>query len=318
MSAISDDKPTGRVRRIRTQRMSSGRRRLRDISERLIQGALFLAGSSSVVITLAIVAVLFYESAGFFRHVSLVEFLTGTTWTPQFAGAKYGILPLVAGTVVTTAVALAVALPIGTIVALYLSEFAPPALREIIKPSLELLSAVPTVVYGYFALSFVAPLLQAIVPSLPTFNMLCAGLVMGIMIIPYVSSLSEDAMRSVPMILREGSYALGGNKTMTAINVVVPSALSGIGAAYILGISRAIGETMIVAIAAGMRPNFTLNPTQPAATITAFIVQVCLGDLPHGSVGYQSIFAAGLVLFFMTLLFNVIGHYFRRRLHQAY
>jgi phosphate transport system permease protein len=292
--------------------MSASRRRLRDVGERIIQGLLFLAGSSSVLITLAIVGVLFYESAAFFRHVSLMEFLTGTTWTPQFANAKYGILPLVAGTVVTTAVALAVALPIGTTVALYLSEFAPHALREVIKPALELLSAVPTVVYGYFALSFVAPLLQSIVPWLPTFNMLCAGLVMGIMIIPYVSSLSEDAMRSVPMILREGSYALGGNKIMTALNVVVPSALSGIGAAYILGISRAIGETMIVAIAAGMQPNLTLNPTQPAATITAFIVQVCLGDLPHGSVGYQSIFAAGLVLFFMTLLFNVIGHYFRR------
>jgi phosphate transport system permease protein len=267
---------------------------------------------------LAIVWTLFYESFAFFRHVSLVEFLTGTTWTPQFSNPKYGILPLVAGTTVTTAVALLVALPIGTIVALYLSEFAPFAVREAIKPALELLSAVPTVVYGYFALGFVAPLMQAVIPGLPTFNMLSAGLVMGIMIIPYVSSLSEDAMRSVPMLLREGSYALGGNKIMTALNVVTPSALSGIGAAYILGISRAIGETMIVAVAAGMQPNFTLNPTEPAATITAFIVQVSLGDLPHGSVGYQSIFAAGLTLFFMTLLFNLAGHYLRRRYHQAY
>jgi phosphate transport system permease protein len=307
-----------RMRRIRTSRPSATRRLLRDAKERLIHALLFAAGSSSIVITLAIVGVLFYESFGFFRHVSLVEFLTETTWTPQFASAKYGILPLVAGTAVTTLVALAVALPIGTIVALYLSEFAPHTLREVVKPALELLSAVPTVVYGYFALGFVAPLLQMVIPGLPTFNMLCAGLVMGIMIIPYVSSLSEDAMRSVPMLLREGSYALGGNKIMTAINVVVPSALSGIGAAYILGVSRAIGETMIVAIAAGMQPNLTLNPTEPAATITAFIVQVCLGDLPHGSVGYQSIFAAGLMLFFMTLLFNVIGHYFRRRYHQAY
>ena len=310
--------PKARMRRIRTSRPSATRRFLRDTKERIIHALLFAAGSSSILITAAIVFVLFYESFGFFRHVSLVEFLTETTWTPQFANAKYGILPLVAGTAVTTLVALAVALPIGTIVALYLSEFAPHALREVVKPALELLSAVPTVIYGYFALGFVAPLLQTIIPGLPTFNMLCAGLVMGIMIIPYVSSLSEDAMRSVPMILREGSYALGGNKTMTAINVVVPSALSGIGAAYILGISRAIGETMIVAIAAGMQPNLTLNPTEPAATITAFIVQVCLGDLPHGSVGYQSIFAAGLMLFFMTLLFNVIGHYFRRRYHQAY
>jgi phosphate transport system permease protein len=318
MTTPLKSEPAGRMRRIRKERMHPRRRMIREVKERIIQGLLFLAGSSSIVITLAIVGVLFYESAGFFRHVSLVEFFAGTTWTPQFANAKYGILPLVAGTAVTTLVALAVALPVGTIVALYLSEFAPHVLREVIKPALELLSAVPTVVYGYFALGFVAPLLQAVIPGLPTFNMLCAGLVMGIMIIPYVSSLSEDAMRSVPMLLREGSYALGGNKTMTALNVVVPSALSGIGAAYILGISRAIGETMIVAIAAGMQPNFTLNPTEPAATITAYIVQVCLGDLPHGSVGYQSIFAAGLMLFFMTLVFNVIGHYFRRRYHQAY
>jgi len=279
---------------------------------------LFLAGSSSVLVTTAIAAVLCYESLGFFRHVSLVEFLTGTVWTPQFANPRYGILPLVAGTAVTTGVALLVALPLGTIAAIYLSEFAPFALRESVKPALELLSAVPTVVYGYFALQFVAPALKWMIPELPTFNMLSAGLVMGIMIIPYVSSLSEDAMRAVPMLLREGSYALGGNKLMTAFNVVVPSALSGIGAAYILGISRAIGETMIVAVAAGMQPNFTLNPTQPAATITAFIVAVSLGDLPHGSIGYQSIFAAGFTLFCITLLFNLIGQYFRRRYHQAY
>jgi phosphate transport system permease protein len=239
-------------------------------------------------------------------------------WKPQFADPQYGILPLVAGTAVTTGVALAVALPIGTIVAIYLSEFAHAKVREAIKPALELLSAVPTVVYGYFALQFVAPMLQWIIPGLPTFNMLSAGLVMGIMIIPYVSSLSEDAMRSVPMLLREGSYALGANKVLTAIKVVIPSALSGIGAAYILGISRAIGETMIVAVAAGMQPNLTLNPTEPAATITAYIVQVSLGDLPHGSIGYQSIFAAGFTLFCVTLGFNLVGHVLRRRYHQAY
>lgn len=306
------------MQRLRPKRSADSRRWRRDLSERVVHAILFLAGSSSVVITLAIVCVLFYESSGFFRHVSVVEFLTGTKWTPQFANPKYGILPLVSGTLVTTGVALAVALPIGTAVAIYLSEFSPVSVREIIKPALELLSAVPTVVYGYFALSFVAPLLQWIIPSLPTFSMLSAGLVMGIMIIPYVSSLSEDAMRSVPMLLREGSYALGGNKITTALKVVMPSALSGIGAAYILGISRAIGETMIVAIAAGNQPRFTLNPLEPAATITAFIVQVSLGDLPHGSIGYQSIFAAGLVLFFMTLSFNLVGHYLRRRFHQAY
>jgi len=307
------------MQRLRPRReVSAGRRWRRELVERVVHGLLFLAGSFSVLVTLAIVALLFYESLGFFRHVTLVEFLTGTVWTPQFANPKYGILPLAMGTIVTTGVALAVALPIGTTVALYLSEFAPFGLREVVKPVLELLSAVPTVVYGYFAIGFVAPLLTWLIPGLPTFNMLSAGLVMGIMIIPYVSSLSEDAMRSVPMLLREGSYALGGNKTITALRVVVPSALSGIGAAYILGISRAIGETMIVAIAAGMQPNLTLNPTEPAATITAYIVQVSLGDLPHGSVGYQSIFAAGLVLFCMTLAFNLVGHFLRRRYHQAY
>jgi phosphate transport system permease protein len=219
---------------------------------------------------------------------------------------------------VTTCVALAVALPVGTVVAIYLSEFAPVAVREILKPLLELLSAVPTVVYGYFALLFVGPLLQKLLPGLPAFNMLSAGIVMGIMIIPYISSLSEDAMRAVPMLLREGAYALGANKVITAIRVVYPAALSGIGAACILGISRAVGETMIVAIAAGLQPQLTLNPMHPAATITTYIVQVSLGDLPHGSIGYQSIFAAGLTLFLMTLGFNIVGHFLRRRFRETY
>jgi phosphate transport system permease protein len=302
------------LRRAKTPRQ----RFWRDLRERAIAWVLFLAAVSSVAITISIVAVLLIESLSFFSRVSIVEFLTGTVWTPQFANPKYGIWPLVCGTLVTTAVALAVALPVGTVVAIYLSEFAPFAVREAIKPALELLSAVPTVVYGYFALQFVAPALQTVIPGLPTFNMLSAGIVMGIMIIPYVSSLSEDAMRSVPMLLREGSYALGASRLRTALHVVLPSALSGIGAAYILGISRAIGETMIVAIAAGMQPKFTFNPTDQAATITAYIVQVSLGDLPHGSIGYQSVFAAGLTLFVMTLVFNVIGTLLRRHFHQAY
>jgi phosphate transport system permease protein len=291
---------------------------MRSAIERGTELLLLLSALCSVAVTGGIVAILFYESMAFFAHVSLVEFFTETLWTPLFADARYGILPLVAGTLVTTGVALAVAMPIGTIVAVYLSEFAPPTLREIVKPLLELLSAVPTVVYGYFALLFVAPLLQKIIPDLPTFSMLSAGIVMGVMIIPYVSSLSEDAMRAVPVLLREGSYALGANQVQTSFRVVFPAAISGIGAAYILGISRAIGETMIVAIAAGMQPNFTLDPREPAATITAYIVQVSLGDLPHGSIGYQSIFAAGLVLFFMTLFFNVIGHMLRRRFREVY
>lgn len=286
--------------------------------ERLVQVVLFLAAASSVLVTTGIVVILVFESAGFFRTVSIADFLTDTQWTPLFADAHYGILPLVSATLVTTTVALAVALPVGTMVAIYLSEYAPFALREVIKPVLELLSAVPTVVYGYFALLFVAPLLQKVIPDLPGQSMLSAGIVMGIMIIPYVSSLSEDAMRAVPMLLREGAYALGANKMLTAIKVVYPAALSGIGAAYILGISRAIGETMIVAIAGGMQPNFTFDSRQPAATITAYIVQVSLGDQPRGSIGYQSIFAAGLALFLMTLAFNILGHVLRKRFREAY
>jgi phosphate transport system permease protein len=298
-------------------RLSSGNR-LAYLKERFIETLLMLAAFSSVLITLGIVGILVYESATFFAHVPLWEFLTDTLWTPLFAVPRFGILPLVAGTLVTTAVALAVALPVGTVVAIYLSEFAHPRVREVVKPALELLSAVPTVVYGYFALQFMSPLLQKLIPGLPTFNMLSAGVVMGIMIIPYVSSLSEDAMRAVPMSLREGAYALGANKIITAVRVVYPAALSGIVASYVLAISRAIGETMIVAIAAGMQPNLTLDPREPAETITAFIVQVSLGDLPHGSIGYQSIFAAGLVLFLMTLVFNIGGYVLRKRFREAY
>jgi phosphate transport system permease protein len=297
---------------------AASRRRLRAWTDRGIATLLFLAASSSVLITAGIVGILLVESARFFAHVPLGAFLTDTLWTPGFANPRYGILPLVAGTLVTTGVALLVALPVGTIVAIYLSEFAPPRLREGVKPLLELLSAVPTVVYGYFALLFVTPLLQKVVPGLPSFSMLSAGLVMGIMIVPYVTSLSEDAMRAVPMILREGSYALGANRVVTSFRVVYPAALSGIASAYILGISRAIGETMIVAIAAGMQPNLTFNPLQPAETVTAYIVKVSQGDLPHGTIGYQSIFAAGLTLFLMTLGFNIIGYWLRKRFREAY
>ncbi|MBK8098725.1 MAG: phosphate ABC transporter permease subunit PstC [Planctomycetes bacterium] len=291
------------------------RRSLLDRGAAMLLGA---AAASSIIITVGIVMVLAIESSTFFGEVGILTFLTDTVWTPLFADARFGILPLVTGTLVTTAVALAVAMPIGTIVAIWLSEYAPHGVREVLKPALELLSAVPTVVYGYFALLFVTPLLQKLMPELPTFNMLGAGIVMGIMIIPYVSSLSEDAMRGVPRILREGAYAMGANKLLTALKVVYPAALSGIGSAYVLAISRAVGETMIVAIAAGMQPNLTLDPTQPAATITAFIVQVSLGDLPHGSVGYQSIFAAGVVLFVLTLGFNIAGYRLRKRFREAY
>ena len=290
----------------------------RHIKERFIETGLFLAALSSVATTFAIIAILVYESLPLFKVVSLWTFLTDTQWTPLFDDAHYGIMPLLAGTMVTSIVALLVAIPMGTIIAIYLSEFAPHRVREAVKPFLELLGAVPTVVFGYFALVFVTPLLQKLMPELSGFNMLSAGLVMGIMIIPYISSVSEDAMRAVPMHIREGSYAMGATRFQTAWRVVVPSAFSGIAAAYILGISRAVGETMVVAVAAGMQPNFTLNPLEPAATISSYIVQVALGDLPHGSIGYQTIFAAGLTLMLLTLVFNVLGYWLKRKFREVY
>jgi phosphate transport system permease protein len=290
-------------------------RRLRD---RVIEAGLLLSALVAVFVTLAIVIILVTESLPFFKHVSLRDFFTDTMWTPMFDAPHFGIMPLIAGTLVTTAVALSVAVPCGTIVAIYLSEFANHKLREFVKPILELLGAVPTVVYGYFALLIVTPLLQKLMPNLPGFNMLSAGMVMGIMIIPYVASLSEDAMRAVPKYMREGSYAMGATRFQTATRVVVPGAFSGIAAAYILAISRAVGETMIVAVAAGLQPNLTWNPTESAATITSFIVQVSLGDLPHDSVGYQSIFAAGLVLMLTTLIFNIGGFFLTRRFREVY
>ncbi len=294
------------------------RRRSRIVRERVIEAMLLLAALVSVVTTVGIVYVLVKESATFFQHVSIVDFLTDTQWTPLFDDAHFGIMVLLSGTLTSSMVALAIAIPLGTIIAIYLSEFAPFRLREVAKPFLELLGGVPTIVYGYFALLFVTPLLQRIYPELPGFNLLAAGIVMGIMIIPYVSSISEDAMRAVPMSLREGSYAMGATRFQTATKVVVPAAFSGIASAYILGVSRAVGETMILAVAAGMQPNLTFNPLEPAATITAYIVQVALGDLPHGSVGYQTIFAAGLTLMLVTLAFNVAGHVLRKRFREAY
>lgn len=290
----------------------------RNVKERVIELILMLAALVAVATTFAIVGILLYESLSFFKTVSVIDFFTDTQWTPLFEDAHYGIMPLVSGTLTTSAIALAVAVPIGTITAIFLSEFATHKTRETIKPILELLVGVPTVVFGYFALFFVTPMLQKIYPDLPSFNMLGAGIVMGVMIIPYIASLSEDAMRAVPMSMREGSYAMGATRFQTALKVVTPAAVSGIVAAYILAISRAVGETMVVAIAAGQQPNLTFNPVDSAATITAYIVQVAMGDLPHGSVGYQSIFAAGLVLMVMTLSFNIIGHWVRKKYRESY
>ena len=298
--------------------LSADRLRALRRREKVMEAVLFLCAASSVFITVSIVAVLIYESYGFFQAVPLTDFLTDTVWTPLFANPRYGILPLLSGTLLSTVVALSVAGPLGLVAAVYLSEFASHGVRETVKPTLELLSGVPTVVYGFFALLFVTPLLQKIIPGLPGFNVLSAGIVMGIMIIPYVASLSEDAMRAVPNGLRDGSLALGATRLETAFRVVLPSAISGVAAAFVLGISRAVGETMVVAIAAGQQPNLTFDPREPAATITAYIVQVALGDLPHGSIGYQTIFAAGLTLLLITLVFNIIAFWLRAKFREAY
>ena len=294
------------------------RRKLLRMKERVIESLLLLSALSSIFITGSIVFVLFYEAAGFFKDVSVWEFLTGRQWTPLFAEPKFGILPLVCGTLLVTSIAVIVALPIGLVVAVYLSEYAPFKVKEVAKPILELLAAVPTVVYGYFALLFLTPILQTFIPNLSGFNALSPGIIMGIMIIPYVSSVSEDAMKAVPMQIREGSYAMGGTKFQTAFKVVIPSAFSGIAAAFVIGISRAIGETMVVAIAAGMMPNLTLNPIEPIQTLTAYIVGISLGDVPHGTLEYKTIFAAGITLFLMTLFLNILGFWFRKRIREVY
>jgi phosphate transport system permease protein len=290
----------------------------RNFLERVIELVLMFSGLIAVLITFGIVYILISESIPFFETVTFKEFLTSTVWTPNFEIKNYGILPLVAGTLTITGVALIVAVPLGTITAVYLSEFASHKVKETVKPILELLVGVPTVVFGYFALLLVTPLLQKIYPDLSTFNMLGPGIVMGIMIVPYIASVAEDAMRAVPMSMREGSYAMGATRFQTAVSVVMPAATSGIVAAYILAVSRGIGETMIVAIAAGQQPNFTFNPVESAATITAYIVSVALGDLEHGGIGYQSIFAAGITLFVMTLSLNILGQWTRKKFTERY
>jgi phosphate transport system permease protein len=290
----------------------------KNLKENLIEMILMFSGIIAILVTIGIVYVLVSESIPFFEKVSLKEFLTSTVWTPLFERKNYGILPLVSGTLTITSIALIVAIPLGTVTAVYLSEFASHKTREIVKPILELIVGVPTVVFGYFALLLVTPLLQKIYPDLPTFNMLGPGIVMGIMIVPYIASVAEDSMRAVPMAMREGAYAMGATRFQTAFTVVTPAAISGIVAAYILAISRAVGETMIVAIAAGQQPNFTFNPVEGAATITAYIVSVALGDLEHGGIGYRSIFAAGMTLFLMTLSLNILGQWVRRRFAERY
>ncbi|MBI5756324.1 MAG: phosphate ABC transporter permease subunit PstC [Nitrospirae bacterium] len=293
-------------------------KRVQRYKERLIEGALFLSALFSIFITGGIIAVLFFETFEFFKEVSIIAFLTDTQWTPLFAEKHFGILPLFAGTFLTTVIAITVALPIGLISAIYLSEYATDRVRTMVKPALEVLAAVPTVVYGYFALLFVTPLLQKIIPDLSGFNALSPGIVMGIMIIPIISSLSEDAMHAVPMGLREGAYALGSTRLQVATRVVVPAAFSGIAASFMLGISRAVGETMIVAIAAGQQPRLTLNPLVPIATVTAYIVQVSLGDTPTGTIEYKTIFAVGISLFVVTFGLNMVSYWFKKKFMEVY
>lgn len=286
--------------------------------EWLIERALFLCAAGSVLITAGIIGVLVFETWEFFRVVPVSDFLFGTVWTPLFYDAKFGVLPLVGGTVLVSVIAMLVAMPAGLLSAIYLSEYAPPRVRRVVKPVLEILAGIPTVVFGYFALLFVTPLLQKVFPDLALFNALSPGLVMGIMILPLVSSLSEDALHAVPNGLREGAYALGATRMQAALRVVVPAALSGISASFILAMSRAIGETMIVAIAAGQQPKLTANPLNPVETMTAYIVQVSMGDTPAGSIGFRTIFAVGMLLFLMTFVLNLVSDWLRRRFREQY
>jgi phosphate transport system permease protein len=286
--------------------------------ERVIEHLLFGCAALSILVTAGIVGVLVFETVEFLREVPILSFVFGTEWTPLFYNKKFGVLPLVAGTALVSGIAMVVALPAGLLSAIYLSEYAPPRVRRIVKPVLEVLAGVPTVVYGYFALMFVTPLLQKVIPDLAGFNALSPGIVMGIMILPLVSSLSEDALHSVPNGLREGAYALGATRMQATLRVVVPAALSGISAAAILAVSRAIGETMIVAVAAGQQPRLTLNPLVPIETMTAFIVQVSLGDTPVGTIEYKTIFAVGMLLFVGTFALNLFSNWLRNRFREEY
>jgi len=295
-----------------------GKRRGMKRFEFVIEWALFVCALLSIGTTLGIIIVLAVETAAFLGEVPITDFLFGTEWTPLFATPRFGVLPLIAGTTLVSLIAMVVALPLGLLSAIYLSEYAPPGVRRIIKPIIEILAGVPTVVYGYVALLFVPPLLQRFIPGLAGFSALGPGIVMGIMILPLVSSLSEDAMGGVPRGLREGSYALGATKMQTSLRVVVPAAFSGITAAFILAVSRAIGETMIVAIAAGQQPRLTLDPTVPIETMTAYIVQVSLGDTPTGTLEYRTIFVVGMLLFVGTFMLNLASAWLRERYREEY
>jgi phosphate transport system permease protein len=301
-----------------TQGLISVLRLTKKQKEVWVERLLFSSAFFTIIVTAGILMILLFETVHFFLEVSPWEFLTSTQWTPLFSEKHFGIMPLFCGTFLTSIIAMIVALPLGLVSAIYLSEYATEKFRNIVKPLLEVLAAVPTVVYGYFALLFVTPLLQKIIPNLSGFNALSAGIVMGIMIIPIISSISEDAMHAVPMGLREGAYALGSTRFQVSWRVIVPAAFSGIAAAFILGMSRAIGETMIVAVAAGSQPQLTLNPLDSVQTITAYIVQVSLGDTPAGTIEYATIFAAGMALFVTTLGLNFLSFWLRKKFRETY
>lgn len=286
--------------------------------ERVIEAVMMACSFITILTTIGIIGVLLIDSVRFFSEVPIADFLTDTQWTPLFSEKHFGILPLLSGTLLTTTIAVLVAVPLGLMIAVYLNEYASPRFTAIIKPVLEVLAAVPTVVYGFFALQFVTPLLQKIIPDLRGFNALSPGLVMGIMIIPYITSLSEDALRAVPRSLREASYGMGATRLQTSLRVMVPAASSGILVSIILAISRALGETMIVAIAAGQEPNLTFNPKESVETITTYIVQVSMGDVPQDSLEYRTIFAAGLTLFVFTFLLNNISFWIRKKYQNRY
>jgi phosphate transport system permease protein len=288
------------------------------LKEGAIGVVLFACAAATTLVTVGVVAVLLGETIGFFREVSFVEFVTSTRWEPMFSEQHFGVLPLLSGSILIAAGAGVIALPLGLLTAIFLSEYAGPRLRQTLKPVLEVLAGIPTVIYGYFALTFITPLLRVFLPETEIFNAAAASIVVGVMIIPTVSSLSEDALRAVPDVLREGAYGLGATKLEVSTRVVVPAALSGIIASFILGLSRAVGETMAVTIAAGNLPNLTLNPLESMQTMTAYIVQASLGDTPQGTVVYQTLFAVGMTLFLVTLLMNVFSQWVLSKFREEY
>lgn len=313
-----DDRLQGRASHDEARPVRLGHDRTRDLQERVVGWVLFACAALSTLVTVGIVAVLLTETIGFFREVSIVEFVTETRWTPNFQDQHFGIAPLLSGSLLIAGGAALIAIPVGLLTAIFLSEYAPRRLRGVLKPTLEILAGIPTVVYGYFALTFITPLLRGFLPETDIYNAASAAIVVGIMVIPMVSSLSEDALRAVPDPLRQGAYALGATKLEVSTRVVVPGALSGVLASFILALSRAIGETMAVTIAAGNLANLTLNPLESIQTMTAFIVQVSLGDTPQGSVVYRSLFAVGMTLFLITLAMNVLSQRILSRFREAY